>query len=274
MPSDSGPNDQHNCSQNWVMVCKTKKGGVTGKYPMCQVFWQTSIFLMQSTPTQLKRDPCCLLEGGFIASLHQTRRSINSNYSTKIRQQPGHKDMPTQKGGSLQGLPVPNLQTVIDSIVKDIFIKNFVAYHSSSSLHVNKNRQVINWMSGRSKKECSEAWSCGNGGSGEVLPLSWWAMCNGKTGWLIWLGWVSQALVFFPVQSLGLYAALVMVPHGLWSGGVRAETFLTCQSQSIMCCPQVVDYGSFILALLSAPRVRGILAKWQRAWLWAVLLAI
>ena len=48
--------------------------------------------LMQNTPTQSKRDPCCHLKGGFTPLLHQTRRNINTSNSTKPdkAKAPGH----------------------------------------------------------------------------------------------------------------------------------------------------------------------------------------
>ena len=47
-------------------------GGCNRKAPLHVRFFDelASSTLMQSTPTQSKRDPCHLLEGGFIPSLH------------------------------------------------------------------------------------------------------------------------------------------------------------------------------------------------------------
>ena len=62
-----------------------KKGGVMGKYPSMSGIHDKSMSsnLMQSTPTQLKRDPCCQWEGGFIPSLHQMR-SINTTMAPEL----------------------------------------------------------------------------------------------------------------------------------------------------------------------------------------------
>ena len=81
-----------------------------GKYPHVRLTNEpVSFVLMQSTPTQLKRDPCCYLKGDFILLLHGTRISVNTNYSTRTRWQPGHDGVPIQKGVSLLGIPIPSL---------------------------------------------------------------------------------------------------------------------------------------------------------------------
>ena len=133
-------------TQSWF--ARPKMGGVMGKYPSNVRFFHepASSTLTQSTPTLMEEGP--LLPTGIVAlypHFIKERRSINSNYSTRTRWQPGHEDVPTQKGGSLQGLPIPNLQTVIDSIVKDIFIKRFWPNDSSPFCTVNTISKVISY---------------------------------------------------------------------------------------------------------------------------------
>ena len=153
MPLDGGPHDWHNYSWNWVTVCKAKKGGVMDKYPSMSRIHDnsTSSTLMGSTPTQSKRDPCCQLGGGFIPLLHQIRR-INTTTALELDDSQGtracphkrgmdHKEYPSQKSWTvidsvvkdifvIARNTVPKLWTVIDSVVKDIFVKKFMAYVS------------------------------------------------------------------------------------------------------------------------------------------------
>ena len=64
--------------------CKTIGGMEWVSTPLCQAFddsWSST--LMWNTPTQSKREPCHQKKGGFIPSLHQARRNINTSNSTK-----------------------------------------------------------------------------------------------------------------------------------------------------------------------------------------------
>ena len=61
--------------------------------------------LAWSTPTHMKRDPCCQLKGGFIHLQHQmSQHPLQKPESRKTRttQQPEHEDVLTKrKGGGL-----------------------------------------------------------------------------------------------------------------------------------------------------------------------------
>ena len=64
---------------------QNQKGGCNGYVPLCVRICNelTSSTLMQSTPTQSKRDPCYQLEGGHIPSLHWMR-SINTTTAPEL----------------------------------------------------------------------------------------------------------------------------------------------------------------------------------------------
>ena len=75
--------DNYSC--NWVTVCKTKKGDVMGRYPLCQDLQQIDIFYPDAEYSHPITEGSLLPTGGWLYILASLNEMYQHNYNTKTR---------------------------------------------------------------------------------------------------------------------------------------------------------------------------------------------
>ena len=117
------------------------RGYGMGKYPTMSSFWWLAIIYLDSEYSHsIEECPCHQVKGGFIPWLYQARGNINTSNSTKpdknlcqslYQMRPRHEGMPKQDRGGCKDTLIYGFQwTVVEILI-------FMAFYSSSSLHVN-----------------------------------------------------------------------------------------------------------------------------------------
>ena len=114
-----------------------------GKYPSMSDFqWAYTLYPDVEYSHPLEEGPLPSRGGWLIPLPNGSRRSVNTYYSTRTRQQPGYKDMPTKRRQPTHGGYPPSTYRLWLTISLKAFI---LLFHSLSSLYVNNCKRVISY---------------------------------------------------------------------------------------------------------------------------------